>query len=188
MNEKQAQFIPFHAINEFLLPDYRIKLIQLVLSSDKVSPQHLSTLNRIIKNSVKVPGFRNSAQAPAPVKAKAAVSAFERNPEFVAHAIAGWFEVHPEMAQRAYDLLTARGWELLPLDADRTKLPGFLTRWPKKDSFEVLDDAYEAAYPGSGDHEYDINMMFVWLSGRLPYELVGEDGEVEEMDEEETED
>jgi len=173
MDTKEARFIPFHAVNEFLLTDYRLKLLQTVLGEiNQLSEERRTNINRLVKRLVQVPGFRNSSLAPASVKARAAVSAFERSSEFAANILAGWVELKPDLARKVWDLLSSRGWELLPIETDRVKLPGFLPRWPKSETFEVLDDAYEAAYPQDGEHEYDINLMFAWLWGRLPVEMV----------------
>jgi hypothetical protein len=173
MNKQKAQFIPFHAINEFMLPDYRQKLLLEIFNySDKLSEQRRAAINRLVKKLVKVAGFRNSIVAPPTLKARSSVSSFERSPEFVANILAAWYELHPELAQKVYDLLISRGWEMLPMDTDRSVLPGFLTRWPKNDPFDVLDDAFVEAYPGDESHEYDINLMIVWLSGRLPVDMV----------------
>lgn len=175
-NEKQARFIPFHAINEFMLPEYRLKLLQEVFGNfDRLSDQRQSAINRLVKKHVKVAGFRNSVLAPATLKSRAAVSAFERSPEMVAQICQAWFELHTDLAARVVDFLKTRGWEVLPVEADRSVLPGFLTRWPEKDNFVTLDDAFAQTYPEDTTHEYDLNMMIVWVSGRLPVELVGED-------------
>lgn len=173
MSEHRAHFLPFHAVNEFLLPEYRLKLIQQTLAEINSLPEdRRAAINRLVKRLVQVTGFRNSALAPAPVKARAAVSAFEKSAEFSAQILGAWYDLHPELAKKVYDLLVERGWKVLPLEADRSKLPGFLTHWQKSETFEVLDDAYAARYPGNDDHEYDINMMIAWLSGRLPVEMV----------------
>ena len=173
MNDTRVEFIPFHAINEFMLPDYRLKILQEVFGSwNKLSDQRCAAINRLVKRLVTVPGFRNSTAAPPLVKARSATSAFERSPEMVAQICAAWCELHPELADKIYNLLKQRGWELLPIEADRSKILGFLPHWPKDDPFEVLDDAYAEVYPGDDAHEYDINMMIVWLSGRLPVEMV----------------
>ena len=173
MSEKRAQFIPFNAVNEFLVPEYRLKIIQQAFAEfNKLPETRQAAINRLVKKMVQVSGFRNSTLAPAPVKARAAVSTFEKSADFSAQIMGAWHDLHPELAQKIYDFLKSRGWELLPLDADRSKLPGFLTRWSKEETFEVLDDAYAAMYPGNETHEYDINMMIAWLSGRLPVEMV----------------
>jgi len=173
MDKNKVEFIPFHAINEFMLPDYRQKLLLEVFSNtEKLSDRRRSTINRLVKNLVQVAGFRNSTLAPASLKARSGGMAFERSPEMTANCLAAWFELHPDLAQKVYQLLHSRGWELLPLDANRSDLPGFLTRWPKNDPFEVLDDAFVEAFPGDETHEYDLNLMIVWISGRLPVDLV----------------
>jgi len=74
--------------------------------------------------------------------------------------------------------------ELLPVDADRAKLPGFLVRWPQKDSYDVLDAAYAEAYPDAKTETDDLRLMVVWMSGRLPYEMVDDEADDEEDSEE----
>lgn len=177
-NDKQARFIPFHAINEFMLPEYRLKLLQEVFGNFDHLPEGRQTaINRLVKKLAKVAGFRNSTLAPASMKSRAAVSAFERSPELVAQICQAWFELHPDLAGKVVDFLKLRGWEVLPVEADRSVLPGFLTRWPEKDNFVTLDDAFANTYPEDTTHEYDLNMMIVWVSGRLPVELVTEEAE-----------
>jgi hypothetical protein len=177
-NEKQARFIPFHAINEFMLPEYRLKLVQEVFGNfDRLSEERQSAINRLVKKLVKVAGFRNSTLAPAALKSRASVSAFERSPEMVAQICQAWFELHTDLAAKVVAFLQSRGWEVLPVEADRAVLPGFLTRWPEKDNFVTLDDAFAEAYPEETTHGYDLNMMIVWVSGRLPVELVAEESE-----------
>ncbi len=174
MNEQQqTQFFHFHTINEFMLPEFRQQVLtQVILNLESLPAEMRSRLNGQIRQLVKVPGFRNSSQAPAPVKARGAVQAFERSPQFAAQVLAAWSEINAELRQEVFDFLTARGWTLLPVDADRTKLPGFLTRWPKAEQFDVLDEAFRASHPETGFSKDEISLMVVWLSTRLPYELV----------------
>lgn len=180
MDDKQVKFLPFHAINEFMLPEYRLNVLQTVLNNlGKLSGARRSSINNMIKRHVQVPGFRNSTLAPAPVKAKAAVTTFERSPEFVAQVLQGWAETKPELRQTVYDFLIGREWELLPPDADRTKLPGFMVVWPQGETYDVLDEAFAKAYPDFAVDVNDLRLMIVWLAGRLPYDMFEEDEEEE---------
>ncbi len=172
MDDKQVQFLPFNAINEFMLSDYRQIVIQNVLSSyDRLPGERRSALNSIIKKRVQVPGFRNSVQAPALVKARASVSVFERRPEYVAQILQGWSELRPELRQKVYDFLKGREWDLLPPEADRTRLPGFMIVWPEGETYDVLGEAYNQAYPDDEVQENDLRLMIVWLANRLPYDM-----------------
>jgi hypothetical protein len=178
MSDKQTQFFHFHTINEFMLPEYRQQVLTQVLSNLDSLPADLrSHLSTQIRQLVKVPGFRNSSQAPVAVKVRGAIQAFERSPQFAANVLSGWSELNPDLRQQVFDFLTARGWKLLPVDADRTKLPGFLTRWPKAEQFDVLDEAFRVQHPNTTSSKDDISLMVVWLSSRLPYELVDQPDE-----------
>jgi hypothetical protein len=187
MDDKQVQFIPFHAINEFMLNDYRLRVIQQVLAGiDRLPGERRSAINNLVKRYVQVPGFRNSIQAPSGIKARASVSVFERRPEMVAQILQGWSELHPDLRDRVYDFLQSREWEILPADADRTKLPGFLVVWPEGQSYDVLDEAFAEKYPDEKPDAYDLRLMIVWIANRLPYDMEG-DGEDEDEGEGEEE-
>lgn len=183
MSDKKVQFFQFHAINEFMLPDFRQQILTLVFSRiDELSAERRNALNNQVKRHVTVPGFRNSTLAPAAVKARASVKAFEKSPDLVAQVLSAWYELHPELCQKVYDMLVERGWTLLPVEADRTKLPGFMVTWPKQDEFEVLNAAFREKYPDFPAENNDISLMAVWLSTRLPYQLVEPGEETNESD------
>jgi len=178
---KQASFLPFHAINEFMRPDYRTDVVRAVLHALPDLPADQRTqIEKLTRRVVTVPGFRNSAKAPVALRVKPTADAFEKNAGLVAAILSSWSGIHPELRSQVYDLLIARGWEVLPADADRSKLPGFLTRWPKGEDFEALNAAYVSQFPNSNTGSDDVSLMVVWLSGRLPYELVSDDAEVQE--------
>jgi len=188
--EDEVAFLPYHAINEFMLDDYRHQVVSKALQVLPELPEELRAgLETQIRQVVRVPGFRNSLKAPTPLKVKPTEKAFEKNPELVSLIIAAWAHAHPDLRQQVFDLLTGRGWELLPVEADRWKLPGWLTVWPKGQDFDVLYEAFREAHPESEAEKNDVSLMAVWLSGRLPYHVEGEEEEEEEWeDEEEVED
>jgi hypothetical protein len=171
MTDKKVEFLPFHALNEFMRPDYRLGVVRTALTALPTLPANLrSPIDKLIKQVVRVPGFRNGAQAPAPLKVAPMAAAFEKSPELVAAVLAAWAESLPDLRQKIYDLLKARNWEVLPPEADRTKLPGFLTHWPKGEDFEVLNKAFTELYPEANIATDDVSLMVVWIGGRLPYD------------------
>ncbi len=183
-DETQDEFYPFHVINEFMLPDFRLHVIQSVYAGlDRLSGERRSVINGMVKRHVQVPGFRNSAQAPSGIKAKASVSVFERRADFVAQTLQAWSDLRPELRQTVFDFLEGREWDLLPPDADRTKLPGFFTDWPEGETYDLLGEAFAQAYPDLTVEENDLRLMIVWLASRLPFEM-DEEEEIEEEDEE----
>lgn len=168
-NEK-AEFLPFHAINEFMRNDYRLTVVRNTLHGLPALPgKYSAPIDQLTKKFVRVPGFRNSVKAPARVKATPLAETFEKNPELVAAILNAWAELQHELRQQVFDLLKGRGWEVLPVEGDRTKFPGFLVRWPKDQNFETLNQAYKEAYPESKATNDDITLMLVWVSMRLPF-------------------
>jgi hypothetical protein len=178
MSEENSKlsFIPFNAINEFMRTDYRMILIRnLLLGLPELSPKTQASINKLTKKHVKVPGFRNSTKAPASVKAVSMVKPFEKEAKLVSGVLSAWGELNAELRQQVYDLLSDYGWKLLPPEADRTRLPGFLTQWPEENDFEVIYDGFSESYPESDYGIDDVSLMAVWVSLRLPVEKVSKE-------------
>ena len=173
MTEEKSnlEFIPFHAINEFMRSDYRMSLLRsTLLALPNLSPKTQGSINKLTKKHVKVPGFRNSAKAPASVKAVAMVKPFEKQPKLVAEMISAWAELNHELRQQTFDILNGFEWKLLPLAANRARLPGFLTQWPEEEDYDII---YETFTKANAESEYgidDVSLMAVWISMRLPVE------------------
>ena len=170
---KEVTFFPFHAINEFMTDEYRADVVRLVLNHLADLPdEQRSEIERLSKKAISVPGFRNSQKAPAALKIKPTIDAFQKNPALVAAIIAAWAELHAELLQNVFSLLVDRGWGILPVETDRRKLPGFMMQWYNGEDFDNLYQAYQAAHPGIVVEQNDVSLMAVWLCGRLPYEFV----------------
>jgi hypothetical protein len=192
--DNKLQFLPFHAINEFMRPDFRLSVIRDVLNNTNTLPseQALAVAN-ITKRTVKVPGFRNSEKAPNLVKVMPMVKSFAKSPELVGIILSAWAAVHNDLFDQVYSLLKHRNWPLieaeqdisfatlssdilnkwpiLPPGMDRKSIPGFLPRWPKGEDFETLYTTYKELYP-SGEASIDqVSLMAVWLALRLPYTI-----------------
>ena len=173
---KKIKFIPFHAINEFMRNDFRLIVIRTtLLSYNQLDRKYALPIDQLTKRYVKVAGFRNSAKAPATVKAVAMVKAFETQPKLVAAILQAWSETQPGLRQKVYDLLLRRGWKLLPIEFNRTKLPGFLTRWPAEDDYDTIYNSLLQDYPDLEVSIDQTSLMVVWLSGRLPIDKVEKD-------------
>jgi hypothetical protein len=156
--------------------EFRHEVIHNVLIALPDLPEaHRNTINKLSGRYVKIPGFRNSPKAPLLVRIKPTINAFEKHPDFVAAILSSWVELYPELRKRVFDLLISRNWELLPLEADRKKLPGFLIIWPKDETFDAINQAYHEKYPDQVDQNNEISLMTVWLSGRLPYQFTESD-------------
>jgi hypothetical protein len=170
MDDKLAQFMPFNAINEFMRDEYRLQVIRVTFDALPSLPDEFRRpIDHLTRKVVQVPGFRNSSKAPLAIRVKPTAEAFEKSPQLVAAILAAWAATHADLSQRVYDLLVSRNWEVLPPSADRTKLPGFITKWPKGENFEVLSAAYIAKYPDQPVSSDDVSLMVVWISTRLPY-------------------
>jgi hypothetical protein len=176
MDTKKARFLPFHAINEFMRPDFRLAVVRAALQAAPSMPNDLrQPLDRLVKKVVRVPGFRDGSKAPTPLKVRPTAEAFEKSPDLVGAILAIWAQSNAELSQQVYDLLVEKGWEVLPVEANRAKLPGFMTVWPKGQGFEGLNQAFREKYPQVEASSDDISLMVVWVSGRLPYEIEGEE-------------
>jgi len=191
---ENAEFLPFHAINEFMRPDFRLKVIRETLTSQTSIPEHyINELNHQIKKKVTIPGFRNSDKAPALIKVLPTSKAFEKYPEIVSAILSCWAEYQSELRTQIYQLLSNQNWNMvqdisdvtmenlspelikewpvLPVSINRAKLPGFSTHWPKDQNFETLYTKYTELFPDSDASIDTVSLMVVWLSMRLPYKF-----------------
>ena len=152
------------------------------------------------KKLVKIPGFRHTDKAPTIVRAIPTSNAFEKSPELVAAILAAWAEAHASLRLQIYETLVSRGWKtfptemhsladlpplktekdwgILPIGADRTKIPGFLTYWPKGETFEVLYQAFTEKFPDAQTSIDEASLMVVWLTLRLPVNTIDEEGNI----------
>jgi hypothetical protein len=175
VNEKKMQFAPFHAINEFMRDDFRLAILQEVIThAEDCDKNKVLRMNRLFAKGVQIPGFRNSSMAPMAVRIKHSVDLFEKSAEFSALIIDCWSERHGELKKAVQQLLDQKNWKPLPADADRTLLPGFQLDWPKGDNFEVFINAIKEAYPESNESDDNVSLMVVWIGNKLPYNLFDE--------------
>lgn len=191
---EKTEFLPFHAINEYMRPDFRLKVIRDTLNAQSTLDEHLSNeLNQHIKKNVSIPGFRSSDKAPALVKVVPTSKAFEKNPELVAVILSAWAEINSDLREQVYSVLESLNWKLLsdseidlspsfisealkdwpifPMNLNRTKLPGFYTHWPKSKDFEVIYSKFNELFPDSEASIDKVSLMSVWLAMRLPYQV-----------------
>lgn len=172
-NKKEVAFFPFNGLNQFMLPEFRHEVLYAVMSRlDQLPPVIKSRIVVLTRRYLQLPGFRNPALAPVGIKTKGAVAPFEKSAEFAAAVLAAWAELNSDLMSQVYHLLQDRGWELLPLDADRTKVPGFLTRWPASETYDILNQTFSEKFPDTKASENAVRLMAVWVSGRLPFEKV----------------
>jgi len=200
---EKTEFLPFHAINEYMRPDFRLNVIRETLTSQATLDTSLvNDLNQKIKNRVTVPGFRNSDKAPALIKVLPTSKAFEKYPDLVVTILSCWAELQSELRDQVYTLLKTRNWPMVqegdgidtdtitldtikewpifPLKMNRTKLPGFFTHWPKGEDFEALYKNFSELFPDATASIDKVSLMVVWISMRLPFQV---DSELNQSDE-----
>jgi hypothetical protein len=171
-DNKKTQFLPFHAVNEFMRDDFRLVILQEVfLNLEKGDKEQLIHINRLFSKGVQIAGFRNSSQAPLAVKIRHSISLFERSAEFSALILQNWSQLHLSLRNDIWQILDRKDWKPLPVEVDRSLLPGFMVDWPKGDTFETFITAYRETARDSTESDDNICLMVVWLGNKLPYGL-----------------
>jgi hypothetical protein len=197
MDDQKLEFLPFHSINEFMRPDFRLSMLKSALSAlPGLDSSVREPVNRLVKKLVKIPGFRHSEKAPTMIKLLPCAQVFEKNADFVAAVIAAWSEAHIPLREQMVAVFQKRGWYFFPTEiksitdfplpktesewgilppaADRTRLPGFVIYWPHKENFDELYTTYTELFPEGEASMDEVGLMAVWLSMRLPYHHTGE--------------
>ncbi len=171
----KVQYIPFHAINEFMRDDFRNTILHEVFTNfEKLDQEQTSRISRLFKNGVQIPGFRNSHQAPVGVKIRYSNEIFQKSAEFAALIVDCWSQLHKSLGEAVWQLLDNRNWKPLPITTNRTQLPGFLVDWPKEDNFEALIKVLGENNPEIKESDDNISLMVVWVGNKLPYGLYEE--------------
>lgn len=178
MTEQTEKYLPFNAINEFMRDDYRLTVLHEVFGHLESNPaEKRKDISQFVTRYIKIPGFRNSNAAPAGLKAKNSPALFQQSADFTAVILEAWASLHPDLKQSVWQVISERGWEPLPVEADRSQLPGFQIHWPKADTFESFHTALKERMPDMKESEDDISLMVVWMGNRLPYDLFIEETE-----------
>lgn len=171
MPELTREFLPFSAINEFMTEEFRHQVIAETLTNqDKLPKDILHDLKQALMQKARIEGFRNSWLAPINLRIRAAEKVFQSDDRFTGTVLRAWAAVHPNLLIQVVAFLGGRGWDVLPAELDRSKLPGFETTWKTGETFDTLCRSFREMYPTelSDDH---ISLMCVWVSVRLPYKL-----------------
>lgn len=173
----ELPYLPYHAIHEFMRPDFRSAIVKTVLTAlpGLPDPQRLS-IERLTRMQVVVPGFRNSAKAPLPMRIRLTAEVLVKSPQLTAAILEAWAGLQTSLRQLVYEFLRERGWALPPDDGDRTSLPGFKPEWPKGEGFAEIATDFRTKHPEHTASDDEISLMAVWVSGSLPY-LTDEDHE-----------
>jgi len=79
MADKTAEFLPFHALNEYMRPDFRITVVRTALSALPKLPNNFrSPIDKLTRKIVHVPGFRDGTLAPASLKTAPSPTPFKK--------------------------------------------------------------------------------------------------------------
>ena len=150
--------------------DYRLEVVRAALVAlPSLSADQRDPVDRLTKKLVQISGFRNSLKAPAAMRLKPTVDIFVKSSQMAAAILSAWAASRTELALQIYELLVERKWEVLPVEANRIHLPGFMSIWPKGENFENVYSAFKEKYPSSKENLDDVSLMVVWIGGRLPY-------------------
>jgi hypothetical protein len=170
MDDSEISFAPHAAINEFMRADFRQQVLANAFRNlNLLAEEQRSRLIQMLRANVQVQGFRNPLKAPEIRMAKGAEKFFENNSIFAAHVLQAWFVANKELAVRVSELLISSGWQILPLEADRTQMPGFFITWPKGFDFDQINALYNQKNPDLKFSTDEVSLMTVWISMRLPY-------------------
>ncbi len=179
-DKSQIEYLPFHAVNEFMRDDYRMTILHEVFNGlEKCTSMQRQLILRLFSKGIQIPGFRNSSLAPLGMKIKNSTSLFIKSSEFSATIMECWSNLHPELKMIMLAQLTEHGWKPQSADTDRSLLPGFQIDWPKKDTFEVLIKEVRESHPEISESDDDISLMAVWIGNKLPYNLFTEESKTE---------
>jgi hypothetical protein len=157
------------SLNVFLLPDFRREILSTVLNEkDTLSPENKRELTQVMREFVKISGFRNPLAAPQALQVRAMESPFEKESRFVKAILSSWVDINSDLQTDIQSVIPDLGFELndqAPLYPDPEN--AFALGWPEDLSFEKLADLVKQKTEIDASSDA-ISLMTVWLTGRLP--------------------
>ena len=161
--------MPMVSLNVYLLPDFRREVFNKVLRNlEQLSPETRQELTQMIKEFVKISGFRNPLSAPQTLVVRNLEAAFEKESRVVKAVISAWAETEPDLQAALKSSLPELGF---PVNEQAPGYPdpenAFLPDWPQDLSFDKLADQVRQKTQTSASND-EIALMAVWLTGQLP--------------------
>jgi hypothetical protein len=164
-----SSLLPMISLNIFLLPDFRREILSTVLNEkDTLSPENKRELTQVMREFVKISGFRNPLAAPQALQLRAMESPFEKESRFVKAILSSWVDINSDLQTDIQSVIPDLGFELndqAPLYPDPEN--AFALGWPEDLSFEKLADLVKQKTEIDASSDA-ISLMTVWLTGCLP--------------------
>ena len=167
---------PMVALNVYLTPEFRRQILSEVLEQkDALNPETRTKLFSILKDKLKVSGFRSFNNAPKSLTVRAMESLFEKDSNFISAVLTAWTELNQSKTKHLYSLLKSLGFAVRAADAEYSDSENsFLVGWPADVTYETLyktANEQDKAFRLSSD---ELALFTIWKTGLLPGEFSSE--------------
>ena len=167
---------PMGALNVYLTPEFRKQVLSDVLEQkDALNPETRKQLFSILKDKLKISGFRSFINAPKGLTIRAMEGLFEKDSSFISSVLVSWAELAEAKTNTVNALLESLGFKLRTTDeayADPDN--SFSDGWPVGVTYESLFSKaieHDKAFPLSSD---ELALLTIWKTGTLPGEFASE--------------
>ena len=171
-----SELQPMVALNVYLTPEFRRQVLSNVLEQkDALNPETRKQLFSILKDKLKISGFRSFVNAPKGLTVRAMESLFEKDSSFIASVLVSWAELAEAKTTQVNPMLQSLGFNLQASEeayADTENC--FSIGWPVGVTFESLYNKateLDKAFPLSSD---ELALLTIWKTGTLPGEFASE--------------
>ena len=166
---------PMVALNVYLTPEFRRQVLSDVLEQkDALNPETRTALFSILKDKLKVAGFRSFINAPKVLTLRAMESLFEKDSNFVASLLTSWTELIQAKTNQLDSLLESLGFTIRAEDAEYSDPENsFMVGWP-------ADVTYESLFVNANERKAlqlssdELALLTIWKTGLLPGEFSSE--------------
>jgi len=161
---------PLVALNVYLTSEFRRQILSEVL--DQKNALNSDTRTRFLnffKEKLKVPGFRNSTNAPKAKLIKATEALFEKDSNFISAVLNAWTELIQSKTIGLDHVLQNLGFDLKMTDTSYSEHDSsFEVGWPKAINYESLFTKVTQQLKAFELNSDELAMVTIWKTGKLP--------------------
>ena len=167
---------PMVALNVYLTPEFRRQILSEVLErKEALNPETRKELFSILKDKLKVAGFRSYINAPKGLTIRAMESLFEKDSNFISVVLTSWTELIQSKTNQLDSMLESSGFKLRATDDVYTDPENsFLIGWPAYVTYDTLFTKAKEQVKATQLSSDELALMTIWKTGTLPGEFESE--------------
>ena len=170
MTPDNETLLPLTAINVQLLPEFRHEILEETLAArhDLADPFG-GTLNRYLREKLRVNGFRNANAAPLALQVRSLEDLFIKEPEAAKVVLEAWSSLYAEQIPGVAEVIGKLGLKPASEAIGFENVDHALSAdWPEGVDYDKIFEAYQKKEKSSDLNKDKVALLAVLISRSLP--------------------